>query len=83
MAGRAHPRHGRPIGGIVLDPHDAGAQQVQAHADHVELDDIHVVRATVVGQRHTYLVLDRLRPVFEDAAPDVVRIHLDRMAQEQ
>jgi hypothetical protein len=56
---------------------------VQAHADHVELDDIHVVRATVVGQRHTYLVLDRLRPVFEDAAPDVVRIHLDRMAQEQ
>jgi hypothetical protein len=43
---------------------------VQAHADHVELDDIHVVRATVVGQRHTYLVLDRLRPVFEDAAPD-------------
>ena len=70
-------------GGIVLDPHDAGAQQLQTHAEHLRLEDIHVVRATVVGQRCTYLVLDRLRPVFEDATPDVVLTHLDRMAQQQ
>ncbi len=36
--------------GIVLDPHDAGAQQLQAHAERLELDDIHVVRARIMGQ---------------------------------
>jgi len=70
-------------GGIVLDPHDVGAQQLQAHAERLGLGNIHIVRATIVGHRHTYLVLDRLRPVFEDAAPNVVAQHLDRMAHGQ
>lgn len=70
-------------GGIVLNPHDAGAQQLQAHAEQLGLDDVQIFRAMVVGQLQTYLVLDRLRPVFEDATPDVVRTHLDRMAHEQ
>ncbi len=70
-------------GGLVLDLHDPGAQHVQAHAKRLGLDDVQVVRATVVGQRRTYLVLDRLRPLFEHAAPDVVMTHLEEMAQAQ
>ncbi len=38
-------------GGIVLDPHDTGAQQVQAHAERLGLDRIHVFRARVMGEK--------------------------------
>ncbi len=51
-----------PQVGFVLDPNDPTAQQVQAHARSLELEDVQVVRATIVGQRYTYLVLDRLPP---------------------
>jgi len=69
-------------GGSILDPHDAGGQHLEAHAEQLGLDDIHVVRATVVGQRGTYLVLDRLRPIFKDTAPDAVITYLEQMAQD-
>lgn len=39
-------------GGIILDPHEAGAQQLQAHAERLGLDDVQIFWATVVGQRH-------------------------------
>lgn len=64
-------------GGIVLDPHNAGAQQLQAHAERLGLDDVQGVRATVVGEGRTYLVLDKLRPVFKHPLVDDVRAYLD------
>lgn len=70
-------------GGIALDPNDVLAQQLQAHAEHLNLDDVQVVRAIVVGHPHTYLVLDRLRPVFKHAAPDAVIAHLEGMANKR
>ncbi len=51
-------------GRIVLNPHDAGVQQVQAHAEHLGLDQVQVFRARRVGKGQTYLVVDWSRPVF-------------------
>jgi len=64
-------------GGIILDPHDPGAQQLQAHAEWLGLDDVQIMRATIVGAGRTYLVLDKLRPVFKHPLVDDVRAYLD------
>ena len=69
--------------GIVLDLHDAGAQQLQAHAKHLGLAHIQVFRARRIGKEPTYLVVERPRPVFHHESLDVVIAHLDAMAQEQ
>ncbi len=70
-------------GGIVLDPHDTHAQQLQAHAQRLGLDTLHVMRARLVGHTPTYLVMQWPRPVFQHPSVDVVAAHLDSMAQAQ
>ncbi len=70
-------------GGIVLDPHDRHAQQLQAHAQRLGLDPLHVMRARLVGQPDTYLVMQWPRPVFQHPSAAVVAAHLDSMAQAQ
>lgn len=68
-------------GGIVLDPHDAGAQQVQAHAEGLGLRGIQVFQARVMGAEQTYFVVEWLGPVFQHAALDAVTAHLNSMIQ--
>lgn len=55
-------------GGIVLDAHDAQAQQLQAHAEQLGLDRIQVFRARIMGAEQTYLVMQWSRPVFHRPA---------------
>ena len=70
-------------GGIMLDRHDTGAQQLQAHAEGLGLHGIQVFRARVIGAEQTYLVMQWPRPMFKHPAVDVVTAHLDSMAQAQ
>lgn len=70
-------------GGIVLDPQDAHAQQLQAHAQRLGLDTLHVMRARLVGHAHTYLVMQWPHPVFQHPSAAVVAAHLDSMAKIQ
>ncbi len=84
MAGRAHPPHGPPsllLGGIVLDPHDAGTQQLQAHAERLGLARVQVFRARLVGKEQTYLVVEWPRPLFQNPSVRVIEDYLDSMAQ--
>jgi hypothetical protein len=60
-------------GGIILNPDDTDAQQLQAHAQDRGLDHIHVFHATLAGKGHTYFVLNRSHPVFQDTSPDLER----------
>ncbi len=68
-------------GRIVLNPHDAGVQQVQAHAEHLGLDQVQVFRARRVGKGQTYLVVEWLDPVFQHAVLNAVTAHRNRMIQ--
>lgn len=68
-------------GGIILNPDDTGAQQLQAHALHIGLDYIHIFHATLAGKGYTYLVLNKSHPVFQDISPEVIKDYLDSMAQ--
>ena len=70
-------------GGIVLDPNDAHAQQLQAHAQRLGLDDLHIMRARLVGHAPTYLVMQWPRPVFQHPSTAVVAAYLDTMAEAQ
>ncbi len=70
-------------GGIVLDPHDAHAQQLQEHAQRLGLHDLHIMRARLAGHALTYLVMQWPHPVFQHPSAAVVAAHLDSMAQAQ
>jgi len=45
-------------GGVVLNPHEAGTQQVQAHAKHLGRGHVQVFRARRIGKEPTYLVVE-------------------------
>lgn len=63
-------------GGIVLDPDNTYAQQLQRYAHALGLTHLRVVRATVVGQPSTYLVLAGAHPLFKHPALDHVQAYL-------
>ena len=70
----------RPImlsDGIILDRNDAGAQQLQAHAERLGLAHVQVFRARLVGKEQTYLVVEWPRPVFQHSSADVIMAHLE------
>ncbi len=67
--------------GIILDRNDAGARQLQAHAERLGLDRVQVFRARRVGKGQTYLVVEWLDPVFQHAVLNAVTAHRNRMIQ--
>lgn len=63
-------------GGIVLDPDNIYAQQLQRYAHALGLTHLRVVRAMVHGQPPTYLVLAGAHPLYKHVAPDHVQAYL-------
>ncbi len=59
-------------GGSVRDRNDAGAQQVQAHAQRLGLDRVQMFPARLIGKEPTYLVMQWPRPVFQQLSADAV-----------
>ena len=59
-------------GGIVLDPRDMTAQQVQAHAERLGHDHVQGCRARRGSTGPTYEMLHGARPVVQHPALDAV-----------
>ncbi len=67
------------LGGVSLNAEHAGAQQLQAYAEHLGLSRVQVFWATLAGGKQTYLVVEWPHPVFENSNSHCVQAYLDTL----